>query len=56
MTQAKEKPATEATVRGLRFIEQQKQRYSISIETQAAFWILLPIFLIVALLAIGGRQ
>jgi hypothetical protein len=35
--------------------KKQKQRYSISVETQAAFWVLAPTFLIVALLAIGGR-
>ena len=35
--------------------KKQKQRYSISVETQAAFWILAPTFLMVALLAIGGR-
>jgi hypothetical protein len=34
--------------------EQLKQRYSISIETQAALWFLAPTFLIVALLAIAG--
>ena len=32
-----------------------KQKYRISVETQAAFWFLAPTFLIVALLAIGGR-
>jgi hypothetical protein len=35
--------------------KQQKQRYRISLETQAGFWILAPTFLIVALLAIGAR-
>jgi hypothetical protein len=32
-----------------------KRKYRISLETQAAFWVLAPTFLIVALLAIGGR-
>jgi hypothetical protein len=35
--------------------DKQKQKYRISVETQAAFWVLAPTFLIVALLAIGGR-
>jgi len=33
---------------------QGKQRYSISVETQAAFWVLAPTFLTVVLLAIAG--
>ena len=36
------------------FTSSQKQRYSISVETQAAFWILAPTFLTVVLLAIAG--
>jgi hypothetical protein len=54
MTQ-KEKPATKPTVSGQRLPKQQKQIYRPSIETQAAFWFLVPTFLIVALLAIGAR-
>jgi hypothetical protein len=34
--------------------KKQKQRYSISLETQAAFWVLLPTLLAVVLLAIAG--
>ena len=34
--------------------DKQKQKYRISVETQAAFWILLPTFLTVVLLAIAG--
>jgi hypothetical protein len=33
----------------------EKQRYSISVETQACLFILLPIFLMVVILAIGAR-
>ena len=36
------------------FTSSQKQRYRISVETQAAFWILAPTFLTVVLLAIAG--
>jgi hypothetical protein len=36
--------------------DKQKQRYSISVETQAAFCILLPTFLTVVLLAIAGAR
>ena len=37
------------------FTSSQIQKYRISVETQAAFWILAPTFLTVVLLAIGGR-
>jgi hypothetical protein len=37
------------------FTSSQNRKYRISVETQAAFWFLAPTFLIVALLAIGGR-
>jgi hypothetical protein len=35
---------------------QRQQKYSASPETQAAFWVLLPIIVLVALLAVLGAQ
>jgi hypothetical protein len=56
MDGAKEKPATGGTVSGLRrFIAKLKQTNSISIETQACLSVVLPIFLMIAILALGAR-
>jgi hypothetical protein len=56
MTQTKEKPATAPTVDGPRFVVQQKQNNSFSIEAQVALSLLLPTILSVVLLALAGTR